>query len=339
MLERVIAYVVGRPWAVLPEIAEIMVDVLTRRAVGERLPDAELEARIGRPLDTQAASAAVRRQEDASGAEGGAVAVVPVYGIIAHRARQVQNLSSPASTSTELLGAQLRELMGDARVGAIVLDVDSPGGTVDGVPELAAEIRRMRGQGKPIVAVANALAGSAAYWIASQADELVVTPSGQVGSIGVFTVHEDLSKRLEAEGRKLTLISAGKYKTEGHPYGPITDEALAAVTAKVDAYYNMFVSGVAQGRGVPVAQVREGFGQGRTLIAKDAVAEDMADRVDTLERVIERLAAGDRPAPRQRTRAEDPELAPVAADPAPPARAADEELDLRRRRLAALARR
>lgn len=335
MLERVIAYVVGRPWAVLPEIAEIMVDVLARRAMGERLAEEEIEARIGRPIDMQAA-APVRRQEAASGAEGGAVAVVPVAGIIAHRARAVQNLSSPASTSTELLGAQLRELMGDARVGAIVLDVDSPGGTVDGVPELAAEIRRMRGQGKPIVAVANALAGSAAYWIASQADELVVTPSGQVGSIGVFTVHEDLSKRLEAEGRKLTLISAGKFKTEGHPYAPLGDEAFAAVKAKVDAYMAMFVSGVAQGRGVPVAQVRDGFGQGRTLIARDAVAEGMADRVDTLEHVIERLAAGDRPEPRQRSKAEDPAPAPVATDPAPVS--VDDDLDLRRRRLRAMGR-
>lgn len=338
MITRVLSYVVGRPWAVLPEIAEIMVDVLARRALDDRLTASELAAITGRPPSDASAAGPGRRQEG-SGPDGGDVAVLPVYGLMAHRARMVGNLSSPASTSTELLMADLRAAWHDARVSAIVLDVDSPGGAVEGVPELAAEMRRLRSKGsKPIVAVASAMAASAAYWIASQADELVVTPSGQVGSIGVYGLHEDLSKALEAEGRRMTFVSAGKYKVEGNPFEPLSEEAKAAAQTKVDAYYDLFVGDVAKGRGVPVATVRAGFGEGRLVLAKEAVATGMADRLDTLDGVLARLTAGERPERRKGDRAEDEGGAPVAATPtAAPAAGADD--DWRRRRHAWRARR
>jgi signal peptide peptidase SppA len=159
---------------------------------------------------------------------------------------------------------------------------------VTGVDELSKMIYDARGS-KPIVAVANHLMASAAYWIGTAADELVVTPSGEVGSIGVFAAHQDVSAAMEKEGVKTTLISAGKYKTEGNPFEPLTDEAHASIQARVDDYYSMFTKAVARNRGVNVADVRGGFGEGRVVGAQQAVSLGMADRVATLDDVISGL--------------------------------------------------
>jgi len=182
------------------------------------------------------------------------------------------------------------EAMGNEDVGAVVIDVDSPGGTVDHVPEVAAEIRAARGR-KPIVAVANTLAASAAYWLVSQADEVVVTPSGEAGSIGVYAAHRDMSGALEMAGIKNTLIHAGKYKTEGNPFEPLTDDAREHIQEDVNAFYDLFTADVAQGRGVKQQAVRDGYGEGRVLNAKNAVRDGLADRVETLGEAVARLTA------------------------------------------------
>jgi ClpP class serine protease len=97
----------------------------------------------------------------------------------------------------------------------------------------------------------------------------------------VFAVHEDYSKALEAEGISVTLVSAGKYKTEGNPYQALSGEAKDALQSDVDKFYGMFVKAVAQGRGATQESVRNGFGEGRMVMAQDAVKEGMADRVAT----------------------------------------------------------
>lgn len=186
-----------------------------------------------------------------------------------------------------------RDALSNPEVGAIVIDVDSPGGVVDFIPETAAEIRAARGQ-KPIVAVANTLAASAAYWLASQADEISVTPSGEAGSIGVYAAHRDLSGALEMAGIKNTLIHAGKFKVEGNPFEPLTDEARAHIQEDVDAFYSMFTADVARGRGVKQTEVADGYGEGRVLNAKDAVRAGLADRVETLSEAVARLASRSR---------------------------------------------
>jgi signal peptide peptidase SppA len=137
----------------------------------------------------------------------------------------------------------------------------------------------------------DTLAASAAYWIASQADEIVVTPSGDVGSIGVLVMHDDVSKAEEMAGFKTTVISAGKYKAEGHPFEPLSDEARGELQKLVDDVYAMFVADVAQGRGTTAEAVRSGYGQGRLQLANDAVASGLADRVDTIDSTLEQLGA------------------------------------------------
>lgn len=258
------------PWALLPAKLAALIEVVERHEAGVRLTAEEVQARIGSSPAAGQASA-------------GNVAILRLFGTIFPRANLMTETSG--ATSAERWAAQFRQLVADTNVGAIVIDTDSPGGAVQGVDELSAEIYRARGQ-KPIVAVANHLAASAAYWIATAADELVVTPSGQVGSIGVFAAHEDVSRAADTAGVKTTLISAGKFKVEANPYEPLTEEARAAIQARVDEYYSMFVRAVARNRGVPVEAVRSGFGEGRVVGAREAVKLGMADRVATLDEVV-----------------------------------------------------
>jgi len=199
-------------------------------------------------------------------------------------------MEASGAVSAQRLTAAFRAALNDPEVGSIVLDLDSPGGQVGGIEELANEIYQARSQ-KPVTAVANGLAASAAYWLASAAGELVVTPSGEVGSIGVFAIHEDYSAMLDKAGVKVSLIAAGKYKTEGNPFEPLGEEAQVAVQGVVNDYYDMFTRAVARGRGVSQADVVAGFGEGRVVMAEQAVRLGMADRVATIDEVISGLRA------------------------------------------------
>jgi signal peptide peptidase SppA len=228
-------------------------------------------------LEAQAEYWAARTAPRASGD----VVVIPVLGTITQR-------SPWYGSSTEFLANALRAALADGS-RAIVLEVDSPGGEVYGVDELASLIRAARAT-KPIVAVSNALTASAAYYLAAQADELLVTPSGEVGSIGVYGGHEDWSGALDQMGIVITLISAGEGKTDGNPFEALSDEARADMQAAVDRYYGMFASAVAKGRKVSVETVRSSW-KAKVYGAKEAVAIGMADAVGTLDDAIRRAAA------------------------------------------------
>jgi len=204
------------------------------------------------------------------------IAVIPVRGVITQR-------ESDIGTTTESLDRQLEEAVVNPEVGLVVYDYDSPGGVVLGTPEHA---DRIRASSKPVVAVANSFAASGAYWLASAAGHLVVAPSGQVGSIGVFSMHVDASKALDEMGLKITFVHAGKYKVEGNPTEPLGDEARAAMQGRIDTYYDMFVGAVAAGRGVSKAEVLQNFGQGRMFTAEAAKAAGLVDRVATLQEVL-----------------------------------------------------
>lgn len=271
---RIRSAIFAQPWAILPSSLETILVYLSARADGN----------VVLSEDETAILEAAQRQHRMTSADG--VAVIPITGTIAHRMGSMQAMSGGATTRQ--IAADTRAAVADPNVRGIVHYIHSPGGTVDGVPELAEEIRSMRGQ-KPIVAVADTMAASAAYWIASAADEIVVTPSGQVGSIGVFAVHEDFSEQYAALGEKRTLIASSKWKGEGMDFAPLTDDLREHIEEQVLAYDDMFVSAVAKGRGVTESVVRNSFGQGRMVMAKQAVKAGMADRVGGLNDTIERL--------------------------------------------------
>lgn len=246
--------------------------------------------------------------------QSGAIAILPLHGPIFSRGSAFEELFGPV-TSAERFAAQVRQAANDPGISAMVLDVHSPGGSVAGIPEAVAALRDAAGR-KPVVAAANHMAASAAYWLASSATEILVSPAGEVGSIGVFAAHQDISAALDKMGIKVSLVSAGKFKTEGNPYEPLGDDARAALQARVDEFYQMFTSDVAKGRGVAVDTVRGTFGEGRMVGAKQAVSLGMADGVGTLEDAIRRAA----------------KLAGQAAQPVAPSA----ELDFRQRRARAL---
>lgn len=266
------------PWAILPAKLEQMRAVVVMHAAGIRLSQEEIAARVGGAVPSKP-----------SAQRTGVVAVLPVFGVIAQRMNMLTEMSG--GTSTEVLGKQIQTLAADPGVKAIVLNIDSPGGSVFGVTELAAQIRAAR-ESKKIVAVANSMAASAAYNIAAQASEVVVTPSGLVGSIGVLTEHTDISKALEAEGVTPTLIHSGEFKVEGNSYEPLSEEARATLQAMCDDYYVQFVGDVAAGRGVTRAKVRSDFGQGRVMTAENALKAGLVDRIASLDQVIAKLGGG-----------------------------------------------
>jgi capsid assembly protease len=276
---KVLSAVAGTKWAILPEKLETICALLAARSEGKSATKEEIQAALE------------LRHQDAPVASGN-VAVIPVYGVISQRMSAFDDISG--GTSCEAISGAFKTALADPAVTSIVFDIDSPGGTVTGVPELAAEILAARGQ-KPIIAVANGMAASAAYWIASACDKLVVIPSGEVGSIGVYMTHQDVSAAMDKEGVKMTFIQAGKYKTDGNPYEALSDSARADMQDGVDKFYDMFTAGVAAGRGVSQGTVKADFGQGRMLLAKDAVAIGMADEVATLEEVITNLTTVDTP--------------------------------------------
>jgi signal peptide peptidase SppA len=217
------------------------------------------------------------------------VAVLPIYGVISPRQDMMARTSG--GTTAESILSDFRAALRDPEIDGIVFDVDSPGGAVEGIDELAAEIRGARGQ-KPMAAVANHMAASAAYWAVAGVDELVATPSASVGSIGIFTAHQDMSAALEQAGVRTTLISAGKYKVEGNRFEPLAEEAKAAIQADVDAWYQTMTGSIAKSRGVPVDTVRANYGEGRTLMARKALDRGMVDRIDSLDNTIRRVARG-----------------------------------------------
>jgi signal peptide peptidase SppA len=277
-----VAEFMATPWALMPERLSALATVISRWSQGVPASDAAMfQVQTDRVLrDT-------RRQTSAA-ISGGGIAVIPIYGVITQRGNMVDDVSGPGMVSTQIVTQMLRLAVADEAVSQILLDIDSPGGSVYGVSELGDAILSAHAQ-KPVVAIANSLAASAAYWIGSQAGEFYVTAGGEVGSIGVWQAHQDYSKAMDEAGVKTTLISAGKFKVEGNPYAPLDEEAQGFMQSRVEDYYAAFTKAVAKGRGVPITQVRDGMGQGRVLGADAALAQNMVDGIASFDQVLSKM--------------------------------------------------
>lgn len=279
-----LAYCLRTPWAMDPAAMATYAAILARAyaskapgiAAGDHRDDTQYDAN-GQPLPKAARGESPRAGGDSN------IALINVHGPIVQRASNLGMCE--AGTGAQEIGAALDAALADQSIGQILMSFDSPGGSVFGIQELGDKIRSARAQ-KPIVGIADSMSASAAYWLLSQCGEAYVTPGGMVGSIGVYTAHENVSKALESEGIEITLISAGKYKVEGNPFQPLGDEARAETQAQIDTYYSMFTKAVAKGRGVPVDQVRGGMGEGRMLLADAALQAGMVDGVRTFADVV-----------------------------------------------------
>jgi signal peptide peptidase SppA len=182
-----------------------------------------------------------------------------------------------ADTDYSAIRQNVRRQLADSSVKTIDMIIDSPGGSVLGLPETA-DVIHAANRVKPVRAFVSGIAASAAYWLASQASTITLTPSGEVGSVGVLDLHADISKALESSGVKITAVVSDPKKVERAPFTALTDDAKAHMQTGVNAWYGDFLSAVRRGRGARAVDCGQGaFGGGRMLDARTARSLGMVD--------------------------------------------------------------
>ena len=209
------------------------------------------------------------------------IAVIPVHGTLVKRTAGL-NAASGLTSYTEI-GAMLEAALADPQVAGILLDIDSPGGEAAGSFELARTIREVT-KTKPVWAVANDSAFSAAYAIGAAANRLIVSETGGVGSIGVIALHVDQSVKDANEGYRFTAVTAGNRKNDFSPHEALTPSAKADLQAEVDRLYGLFVDHVAAMRRLDAADVR-GTEAG-LYFGGNAISAGLADAVGTLDSAL-----------------------------------------------------
>lgn len=216
-------------------------------------------------------------------------------------------------TSTALARRLVRQAANDPQVRGIMLHIDSPGGTVAGTKELADEVATAT-QRKPVRAHISDLGASAAYWIASQAQAVTANEMALIGSIGTYSVVQDLSGAAAKEGVKVHVIRAGAFKGMGTPGTEVTAEQLAEYQRLIDAMNAKFVDGVASGRKLPRERVAE-LADGRVHPATDAKSLGLIDSVTDFEAALSQFVAETQPKRGSKMQAEHNEVTPVAESP------------------------
>ena len=214
------------------------------------------------------------------------VAVIPIVGSMSHRSTGIEAMSGMTSYTT--LQKQFEAAFNDPNVGSILMDIDSPGGSVAGAFDFRDYLMSKKGT-KPVYALARDAMCSAAYLIGSTADKVYATQTARVGSIGVVAMHTDASGKMEKEGLKPTFISAGKFKTAGNPYEKLEGDKLKYLQDSVDESYDMFINAVADARGIDKKVIRDT--EARVYGGKKAVEIGLADGIRTYESVIAEMSA------------------------------------------------
>lgn len=209
------------------------------------------------------------------------IAVIPVHGTLVKRTAGLDAASG--LTSYTEIAAMLDSALADPQIAGILLDIDSPGGEASGSFELARRVREASAV-KPVWAVANDSAYSAAYAIGSAANRLIVSETGGVGSIGVIALHIDQSVKDANDGYRYTAVTAGTHKNDFSPHQPLTDEAKAELQAEVDRLYGLFVQHVASMRTLATDDVRST--EAGLYFGANAIAAGLADAVGTFESAL-----------------------------------------------------
>ena len=278
VLPHLAARLFGVPLAIHRPKLDVILSVL-----GARIGLADLAAPVGY---TPAARAL--------GPPSGKVAVIPIHGTLVRRTSGIEAESGLASYTG--IAAQLDAALASPEIAAILLDIDSPGGESGGVFDLVDRIRAAS-EVKPVWAVANDMAFSAAYALASAATRVFVARTGGVGSIGVIAMHVDQSVKDAQDGVRYTAVFAGERKNDLNPHEPISNEAHAVLKAEVDRIYDLFVETVARHRGLDADAVRAT--EAGLFFGPDAVATGLADAVGSLDDALTQLTQSLSPLPTQ----------------------------------------
>lgn len=270
--------IINGPWAIQPHKLLEIQGIYATHLRGEKIDIKGIEVALGRPLNNQPMGYSVT--------DG--VAVLPINGVISKRMNMFAQISG--GTSSELVANDLKAAMNDPAVKAIILQIDSPGGTVDGTETLGNLVRQANAV-KPVVAFADGMMASAAYWIGSAASAIYISDSvAQIGSIGVVATHQDISAAEAARGVKTTEITAGKFKRAASQFGALTETGKQTIQDQVDTIYSVFVQAVATNRGVSVDTVLENMADGRVFIGRQAIDAGLVDGVSTLDALIAKLS-------------------------------------------------
>jgi len=300
--------VLTSPWAIMPEKLREIQAVYSSHFRGEKIDIEAIEARLGRPLANE--------QQDYEIRDNG-VAVLPISGVISNKANMFTRVSGGASA--QLLQQQVESMRADPMVRAVVIDMDSPGGNVLGIPALAASIKSLAAE-KPTVTCCTGTMASAGYWLGSAANAVYISGlTDYVGSIGVVATHA-YDPRTAA--KQTTEITAGKYKRMGSESAPLSAEGKAYIQSQVDEIYRVFVETVAQNRKVSADQVLQHMADGRIFIGQQAIDAGLVDGVATVDAMVAKLADN----PSQFASRRKAKIAAAGADHLAAGAAADENL-------------
>lgn len=209
------------------------------------------------------------------------VAVIEIAGVLIHRGGWIGQ--SSGQTSYEGIAAQIEAAASDPAVRGIALEIDSFGGEVAGVFDLADRIRAIR-VAKPVWAFVAEHAFSAGYALASQADRILLPRTGALGSIGVVVLHADMSGQLDQDGVRVTLIHSGRHKVDGNPYEPLPETVRDDIQREIDVLRFLFAETVAAGRAGRLSQAAALATEAATFRGAEAVAAGLADEVTDLAR-------------------------------------------------------
>lgn len=267
-------------WALDRRVLASFEEILLRRAEGTRLSRDEIATALA------AAGQPARRGPDELVIEQGGIGVVPIRGVIAQRASLFDDVSPGRGTSVERISGMLQKAAADSAVRGVLLEVDSPGGTVTGIPELADEIRGFeQATGKPVWAFSDGMVASAAYWLAGAASRIAAIPSAQIGSIGIYSVLRDSHRAADALGVQVHVVSTGPHKGAGEPGTQITRQQLDGVQKQVDAFFDLFKGDVAKDRGLQ-GQSLDQVCDGQCWLSSDALQSELIDQVATRNQVL-----------------------------------------------------
>jgi len=279
-LPALLEYVTTQAWAMNVNILQQAAHVVERHFSGERLLAEEIAAITAAGND--------REQKPGYELTADHRAIIRVEGIIAKHSRMVNGQSQPRGTAIEGLNDQLDEAMADRMVQSILLHIESPGGSIDGLPDFAAKVYEAS-FAKPVVAFIDDMGASAAYWIASQANVIYATQAADVGSIGVYTLYMDSSAWAAKKGLKFHILRSGSNKGVGETGIAISEENLAAIQERINTYFDIFLGAVMRGRaraGLDEQSLRA-LADGRTFVGRSALQKNLIDGVGTFGEVMQ----------------------------------------------------
>ena len=273
-LPHIAARMFNTPLLVLPEYAAVMATALADRLGIEPMIGSDVVERYKRPNERSIID------------KRAGIAILPIVGGTVHRGDGPEAASGVQSYTS--IQNHVTELLDDRTVRGILLDIDSGGGEAAGIHELAAFLAEANKE-KPIWAIANTTAASAAYWTLASADRAYVAPGGRVGSIGVYVQHVDMSKMMEKRGIVASFIFAGKHKVDGNPFEALPDDVRASIQESVNSLWSEFAGYVAERREMTTEQV-QGF-EAKVFGPAQAVEAGLVDGIATLGEVLSDFGA------------------------------------------------